>query len=180
MEISLKTDQFDGILSYLYHKNPNKFEVDNEGFGEKYTSGWSNPIEVFKPNIGTHFASAVDSAYITLHLKKNMLLITNYSFVTSKGHSHPISWNFFGIDNENEYLIDERYDTELCSGTQCRESNITTFDVKKYGVFKTFVFQQTKGSSASGNNFILLRSMEFYGSVIKIQQSNLKYFKGIV
>ena len=107
-----------GIFSFLYDLNGN--------YGSRYEFiGNSRRDEVSLSNLDQHFTKGITEIYISedntyqFKIKFNSLFfLTGYSLLNTikdNSNTHPISWKIYGIENDEQHLLDTQKDQAFCS-----------------------------------------------------------------
>ena len=147
MEVKYKGKAFDGIMQKLYNSSKHSFYSKFEAEGEKYSSGWSDPANVFNPSIEVTWASrSIPNANITISFKKHLLKLTNYTFFPRRGTvsgNMPRGWNLEGSNDkvnwDSLFSVDDTEDIRYAS-------TYKTYPCEPHGAYKHFRIRQTRNS----------------------------------
>ena len=124
------------------------------------------------------FYEASDKAYfrvddeLIIHFN-HFFALTNYSFSTFKGYSHPTAWKVYGyVNNKARRLIDTK------SGELDFNNNVyneSTFRTDSYGSFNNYVFKFLNNTNGYYDSYAVLHSVELFGIVYnQIRETCLK------
>ena len=160
------SNTFNGIITFLYNKKRESFFRDVEAFGIKHTAVWADPINVFTPGNTRDFASKnnVNLSFIILHLKKEMIQISNYSFLARVSNSNsnlPVSWKLEGsLDNTSWNLIHYvKYTDDLNESKK-----FATYEVESSFPFNHFRLTLLK-TNVENVYHLHVNRLEFFGTV---------------
>ena len=154
-------EKMKGYFSF-YHDLDNKYE-------SRYkikSSVSGNKSNIYNYKETTESSYFIIYSELIIHFKHSFAL-TNYSFSTAKGYSHPTGWKVYGyVNNKARRLIDTKSGEKICGGySYCHESIIQTFKTDTYNSFNKYVFEFLNNTFNTTSRYGLLRSIELFGIV---------------
>ena len=122
---------------------------------------------VIEENFKSHWFTYVPDPSLTFDFKDYSVLLNGYSLTTysgGTGYAHLKSWDLEGSDDNKEWtVIHSVRDSDLLNG----EKRSAYFPLRSEKSFR-YIRLHMIGKSWSGADFMVVRGIEFYGSVHKI------------
>lgn len=166
-----KNHEFEGIIQFLKKKNQNNL---NKVLEITSSSIYSNNIALSPQNVIKYddlkscFESENENdSWICFDFKDKRIKFTNYTVSTNdweKGQGHLRSWVVEVSNDENKKdwkIVDKQENCDLLNGKRC----VHTFSIQNSEIFRYIRLRQI-GPSWSGNSYLNINSIEFYGTLI--------------